>query len=340
MFSKVGSWITDRSDRFIRGEAGAPGSYYGSSEAEQVYGQMGHEPQEEMDDTQEIAGETSRRNTFDSFDRAGKDYGGRVPYRSQRDMQQQQMALETERQRQLRAEQTRAYAPAPNQPPQPPYSQNPQVGVQGYGQAPGGYAPPPNAALRQQPAAGPGSNVVVFPGLQQTPEGGACTHMEYIVLLRNRNECTKVIEYIKSHASVFLNMEFIASDGERQRCVDMLSGAAYTLGCAFNKISPRGIYLISAPSVYVVIDPALQKYTSAPEAQGFVRQNYESGYGSPHRSGAPQAGRYDAQSQEYPRKGHTSFGSAMTGNATGAYPSSGYQSSGSVAGRYPKKDYQ
>ena len=62
-------------------------------------------------------------------------------------------------------------------------------------------------------------------------------------------------------------MEFIASDSERQRCVDMLSGAAYTLGCALNKISPRGIYLISSPSVRVVLDPAMQKFTAAPEAQ-------------------------------------------------------------------------
>lgn len=99
--------------------------------------------------------------------------------------------------------------------------------------------------------------------------------MEYVVLLRSRNECKDVIGYIKTNASVFLNMEFIASDSERQRCVDMLSGAAYTLGCALNKISPRGIYLISAPTVKVVLDPAMQKAAAAPEAQGYARQRYE-----------------------------------------------------------------
>ena len=55
----------------------------------------------------------------------------------------------------------------------------------------------------------------------------------------------------------------------------MLSGAAYTLGCALNKISPRGIYLISAPTVKVVLDPAMQKAAAAPEAQGYARQRYE-----------------------------------------------------------------
>lgn len=118
-------------------------------------------------------------------------------------------------------------------------------------------------------------NVVPFPGMQRGQDGSVYAHVEYIVLLRSRNECKDVIAYIKLNASVFLNMEFIASDNERQRCVDMLSGAAYTLGCALNKISPRGIYLISSPSVRVVLDPAMQKFASAPEAQGFVRQRYE-----------------------------------------------------------------
>lgn len=121
------------------------------------------------------------------------------------------------------------------------------------------------------------------------------------MLLRSRNECKDVIGYIKTNASVFLNMEFIASDSERQRCVDMLSGAAYTLGCALNKISPRGIYLISAPTVKVVLDPAMQKAAAAPEAQGYARQRYEqegysAGYAQAQQSQQPAAG-YQQQAQ-------------------------------------------
>ena len=168
-----------------------------------------------------------------------------------------------------------------------------QVAPAQQGMAPNGYAQ----------GYGPvNGNVVMFPGMQQNPEGMAYTHVEYVVLLRSRNECKDVIGYIKTNASVFLNMEFIASDSERQRCVDMLSGAAYTLGCALNKISPRGIYLISAPTVKVVLDPAMQKAAAAPEAQGYARQRYEqegysAGYAQAQQSQQPAAG-YQQQAQQ------------------------------------------
>lgn len=151
--------------------------------------------------------------------------------------------------------------PPQQAPVQPPYGQQ-----QGYAQ-PQGYArqqsfPQQQAgydrAPQQQGYGQQTSNVVPFPGMQRAADGSVYAHVEYIVLLRSRNECKDVIAYIKTNASVFLNMEFIASDSERQRCVDMLSGAAYTLGCALNKISPRGIYLISSPSVRVVLDPAMR----------------------------------------------------------------------------------
>jgi FtsZ-interacting cell division protein YlmF len=91
---------------------------------------------------------------------------------------------------------------------------------------------PQQPAYQQPQSPQQQSNVLPFPGMIRGPEGNLYAHVEYIVLLRNRNECTKVIEYIKSNASVFLNMEFIANDSERQRCVDMLSGAAYTWAAA------------------------------------------------------------------------------------------------------------
>ena len=136
-----------------------------------------------------------------------------------------------------------------------------------------------------------GSNVVTFPGMQSTPDGMVYAHVEYIVQLCNRHECRKVIDYIRTNASVFLNMEMIADGSERQRCVDMLSGAAYALGCALNKISPRGVYLISSPSVRVMMDNATQKMASTPEVRGFARQSYG------QEIAAQQQPRYDAQPQ-------------------------------------------
>jgi len=261
MFQKVNEWLTERGERLVHGGNANPaptGAYYASPEAEQAYGGM----------RASVNGEAADAEAEDRHAAEANDpYGGRVPYRSQRDMQ-----AEAEMQRRQMEEQARRQQAAAAQQRQMQQFSRPQAQAQ--------TAP-------QQPA-----NVVPFPGMIRGPEGNLYAHVEYVVLLRNRNECTKVIEYIKSNASVFLNMEFIANDSERQRCVDMLSGAAYTLGCRLSKISQRGIYLISSPSVYVVVDPAMQKYTAA-EVQGYRRAEYGA-YGA----GAQGYG-YAAQQQSY-----------------------------------------
>ena len=300
IFRKLGSWLTEKSDRFIRGEA--DGGYYATQEAQQAYGNMGAEEVESEEGVQTV------REPLDPFGRGEGEYGGRKPYRSRYD-------LEREAQQQM--------PPANQQAAAQPRMAQPQV------------AQPQQAAYQQQ------GNVVQFPGMQRSADGSVYAHVEYIVLMRSRHECKDVIAYMKANASVFLNMEFIASDSERQRCVDMISGAAYTLGCELTKISPRGIYLISSPSVRVVLDPAMQKFTAAPEAQGFVRQRYDSEtyqqqvYTQPQQQPEPMqetqrqqpvsgfaAGspttRFQAQAaaaQGMP----TSFGSVMAGNATGMY---------------------
>jgi len=251
VFQKFNGWLNDRGGKSARGadSAGIPNSaYYASSEAEQAYGGM----RRPAPDTQAMPDGTAtgRTQPADRFAGDPSDkYGGRVPYRSQKDMQ-----AESEAQRQQADEQQRRQQAA--------FSQQK---AQQFGRT---------GAQQAAPAYGQQNNVLPFPGMVRGPEGSYYAHVEYVVLLRSRNECTKVIEYIKANASVFLNMEFIANDSERQRCVDMLSGAAYTLGCNLSKISQRGIYLISSPSVYVVIDPALQKLTTVPESQGYVRPEY------------------------------------------------------------------
>lgn len=316
IFRRVGDWLTEKSDRFIRGEADGQGGYYATREAEQAYGGMGTETFEQEGEE----GEETARQPLDPFGHGDGEYGGRVPYRSRYDLER-----EAQQQQQPPVQQA-----APRQTPVVQQQAQPQQAQQQQATA---YQQQPVQQSYTQPA----GNVVPFPGMQRSPDGSVYAHVEYIVLLRSRNECKDVIAYIKTNASVFLNMEFIASDNERQRCVDMLSGAAYTLGCALNKISPRGIYLISAPSVRVVLDPAMQKFAAAPEAQGFVRQRYDTesyrgGYGYQQQaeqpmdtqrqapvtgfsSGSPTT-RFQTQgTQRMP----TSFGSVMAGNATGMY---------------------
>ena len=294
IFRKLGDWLTEKSDRFIRG-AENEGGYYATQEAQQAYAGMADEEMEEE----------SVREPLDPFGRGDGEYGGRVPYRSRYD-------LEREAQQPVQQPQTAPQQVQQQMQPQP--MQQPQAQPQ---------------QVYQQP-----SNVVQFPGMQHSADGSTYAHVEYVVLLRSRNECKDVIAYIKSNASVFLNMEFIASDSERQRCVDMLSGAAYTLGCALNKISPRGIYLISSPSVRVVLDPAMQKFTAAPEAQGFhqqAQQHPQMGYQQSAEQPMEQTQRqqpvngFSAGSpttrvqMQGMQHAPTSFGSVMAGNATGMY---------------------
>lgn len=307
IFHKLGSWLTEKSDRFIRGEA--DGGYYATQEAQQAYGNMGAEDMENEEGAQ------MAREPLDPFGRGEGEYGGRKPYRSRYD-------LEREAQQQTPPVNQQA-APQPT----PPQMGQPQMAQPQMGQPQMGHSQ--QAAYQQ-------GNVVQFPGMQRSADGSVYAHVEYIVLMRSRHECKDVIAYMKANASVFLNMEFIASDSERQRCVDMISGAAYTLGCELTKISPRGIYLISSPSVRVVLDPAMQKFTAAPDTQGFVRQRYESeSYQQQAYAQQPEP----MQETQHPMNGFsagspttrfqaqaaaaqgmpTSFGSVMAGNATGMY---------------------
>ena len=347
IFRRFGDWLTEKSERFIRGESDGTGGYYGSPEAEQAYGGMGM-GQEPVQDGVE-GEEAPRRQPLDPFGHGEGEYGGRVPYRSRYDLEREREAQQAAAQPQQAPVQQPAQPQMPPQqvPVQPAFGQQqgyaqPQgyARQQGYSQQQMGYDRAPQQS-QQQGYGQQMSNVVPFPGMQRAADGSVYAHVEYIVLLRSRNECKDVIAYIKTNASVFLNMEFIASDSERQRCVDMLSGAAYTLGCALNKISPRGIYLISSPSVRVVLDPAMQKFTAAPEAQGYARQHYE---GDGYRYGYQQTAEPEAQqpvmgfssgspTTRFQAQGTqrmpASFGSMMAGGATGAYAAVG-----GATGRY------
>ena len=306
VFQKVNEWLAEKGGKTARGGDAnriANNAYYASGEAQQAYAGIPQTAQ----DTPPMSGDTGRTAPSDRFSGDASDkYNGRVPYRSQKDMQ-----AEAGAQRQQAEEQQRRQMAAMQ-----------QQKAQQFGRSPAAQAAYP------QQAQAPQGNVLPFPNMIRGPEGNYYAHVEYVVLLRSRNECTKVIEYIKANASVFLNMEFIANDSERQRCVDMLSGAAYTLGCQLSKISQRGIYLISSPSVYVVIDPAMQKFAATPEAQGYVRPEYASApsyaAGAQAYPAQPQAG-YGAQAGSYAARqtmggrtaGYTQQGSGYGSGTTG-----------------------
>ena len=195
MFQKVGEWLTEKSDRMVRGgRSERTSSYYATDAADRAYGARRGETDAE---------DEAERQPLDPFGRDTNDeYGGRVPYHSQKDAQ---LEAEQQREQQRQMEETaRRQAVRPQAQPgfgtqtyqaQPGYAAAPQQAGYVNQQQPNGYAA--NPAQPQQP-----SNVVAFPGMVQGQNGNVYAHVEYIVLLCNRSECTKVIEYIKTTASM------------------------------------------------------------------------------------------------------------------------------------------
>ncbi len=115
------------------------------------------------------------------------------------------------------------------------------------------------------------NNVVAFPGvaMDQMMERALNFMEAQIIQLNNRETCKDVIEALRNNASVMINMENIASDVEKQRCVDMLGGAAYTLNCQISKVSVKGVYFISPSSVQIEMDDATRKLN------GLARANHQ-----------------------------------------------------------------
>ena len=363
MFRKVSRWLTDKGDQFVRG--GGPQDQMDSgfeydvdaenrqvmdpfNDGDQKYG--GRQPYRSR---AELEAEAARKAQLQAQQEA-EAYQAQLQaqYQAQQEQMQQtgtyqaqqyqqqayqqpQYQTQQEQMQQTGTYQAQQYQQQAYQQPQyqPQQEQPGAYQAQQYQQQP---QQSQQASYQQQAQ---GSNVVTFPGMQSTPDGMVYAHVEYIVQLCSRNECRKVIDYIRANASVFLNMEMIADASERQRCVDMLSGAAYALGCALNKISPRGVYLISSPSVRVMMDNATQKLAASPEVRGFARQTYGQENAQQPQYTAPQQqpmaeeepeepvqnGGFSSGSptQRFQSQGaqgmSVSFGTAMAGSYTGMH---------------------
>ncbi|MBR4069320.1 MAG: cell division protein SepF [Clostridia bacterium] len=265
MFKKIGRWVADQSDRFVRGVA--------PREEENVGVVLQGQP--EAAET----GEGVRQDMVDPFGHGEDKYGGRTPYRSRADIEEEarQRAAQQqyEQQQQQYAQQQQQYAQQQQYVQQQQYEQQQQYAQQQQYEQQQQYAQQQQYEQQQQGQYTLPSNVVTMPGMQTGADGNVYAHMEYIVQLTDRGQCRKVIDYIRNNASVFLNMEAIEDPSERLRCVDVLSGASYALGCQIRRISPCGVYLISSPSVQLVLDEASKEIARAPEVRSFARQSYE-----------------------------------------------------------------
>ncbi len=191
----------------------------------------------------------------------------------------------------------------PQQTQQQPYQGYPQEDYAGQGeyQSPyaGSFYQQTQPQQRQSRAAvHSAEKVVPFPGMVSDRAGNAYAHEAQIVQLRDRDECRAIIEHLKNNCTVALNMDNIASDTEKQRCVDMLSGAAYTLSCNISRISTRGVYLITPAAVRVTQDDATRRLNglnrSAAQKPGRAHS-----YASPNRGGQNAGEAFENQEAGY-----------------------------------------
>lgn len=231
--------------------------------------------------------------------------------------------------------------PSPQQ--QPYQQQNPQqqqyqnYQQEGYPNQDGYQSPYAGSFARQtqpqqktaRPAAPNMEKVVPFPGVMSDASGNPYVHELQILQLRDRDECRAIIEHLKNNCTVALNMDNIANDTEKQRCVDMLSGAAYTLNCNISRISTRGVYLITPESVRVQQDEATRRLNGAARQPG-QRPSRAHSYAA-SRGGQGQEG-YETQEGGYaaypPQGGYApqeeSQGYQNSYDSDGEYKTAGY----------------
>ncbi|NLB91541.1 MAG: cell division protein SepF [Clostridiales bacterium] len=138
-----------------------------------------------------------------------------------------------------------SYAQQLNQQPEQPQNMQSAYGYE-YDQGQTGYAEE--------------NNMVPFPGvsMDQLPQQLQNIQTQ-IIQLKSRETCKVIIEALRNNAAVLINMESIASDLEKQRCVDMLGGAAYTLNCQISKVSVKGVYMISPVNITIEMDEATMR---------------------------------------------------------------------------------
>ena len=182
---------------------------------------------------------------------------------------------------------------------QQPYGQQDAYPQDGGQQSPyaGSYARQSQPQQRPARTASPApEKVVPFPGMASDAAGNVFAHELQILQLRDRDECRAIIEHLKNNCTVALNMDNIASDTEKQRCVDMLSGAAYTLNCNINRISTRGVYVITPESVRVAQDEATRRLNGAARQPG-QRPSRAHSYAAGRASQAQDG--YDGQESGY-----------------------------------------
>lgn len=142
------------------------------------------------------------------------------------------------------------------------------------------------------------SNVSYFPNATFTNNAGEnFVHIERVAQMLSREDVHTVVSFMMNKESVIISCESIASAQEVQRCIDLISGAAYALGCQITQLSLTAkVFLVSPNSVCVMLDESSQ------------RMNGRNNDGSPLRSRSARRNTRNEQAtvpvdQPYDRRG-------------------------------------
>lgn len=149
------------------------------------------------------------------------------------------------------------------------------------------------------------SNISYMPGTFVGNDGKAYSHVERVAQLVSVSACFRIIEFMRNGESVIVNTESIANEADVQRCLDMLAGAAFTLGCSLTKITQlKRAYLIAPKTVLVMQDVAVANWSrrdQMPQQDNSSDEEYQSRFRPERGVYAPDRPYEPEQAMTYPQ---------------------------------------
>ena len=92
-------------------------------------------------------------------------------------------------------------------------------------------------------------------------DGRAYLHVERLAQPLSASSCFRLIDFMRNGESIVVNTEKIQDERENTHALDILFGAAFTMGYTFTKISSLRIYLISPSNIMVLPYGSIKQIT-------------------------------------------------------------------------------
>lgn len=200
--------------------------------------------------------------------------------------------------------QQQGWAPEQQQPQQPwPEMQQPWPGQQ-------------NTAMPQAQ-----DNISYMPNVFVGDDGNAYVHVERVAQVLSTQACFRVMEFMRNGESVIINTESIGNEPEVQRCLDILSGAAFTLGCSMTRLTQGGrAWLIAPSTVLVMQDSAVSLWSGGTQPE---QQQQSAWSPNPAPQQTAYGNTYQPQAEQQSYSQHTAY--QQTAYQNPAYQQTAYQ---------------